>query len=308
MRFFRLASAIVAAGALVAVTSCKTTDSTGLGAITCTDSPVCPPSTVAAGYNGTTGSPTITPTSSNTSFSTSSSSFTATGSTSGTLNGYWLLVQNGTVRAWGVLAVSGGFFAGDIPLFCGDQRVVYAFTNASGTAYYLVNVTLTGCSGASQFRVQLSWVSDPTSDLDLHLIRPAGVFASGNDCYYANCQGTGLDWGVTGAAGNPVLDVDDTEGFGPENIYLASGAETGQYRVVIHDFDGTIGEIATVRIYFGDVEAAKYTSLAMNASDHRYWEVAQVNVLTHVITTVNTYGSSAPATAGAAPAAVPLVK
>jgi uncharacterized protein YfaP (DUF2135 family) len=139
-----------------------------------------------------------------------------------------------------------------------------------------VNVTLTGCTGASQFRVQLSWVSDPTSDLDLHLIRPGGVFTSGNDCYYANCQGTGLEWGATGAAGNPIL--------------------------------GTIGEIATVRIFFGDVEAAKYTSLAMNATDHRNWEVAHLNVLTHVITTVNTYGSSAPTTVGATPAAVPLVK
>jgi hypothetical protein len=34
-----------------------------------------------------------------TTISTSTSDYTATGTTSATLNGYWLLVQNGTVRA-----------------------------------------------------------------------------------------------------------------------------------------------------------------------------------------------------------------
>lgn len=306
MQLYRLAGAVLTAGALVAAMSCSDS-STGNSGTVCSDSPVCPSASLALGFTGAAGTPTIVPVGTGTTVSTATTAFVATGTTNGTANGYWLIIQNNVVRAWGVLPVVSGSFAGEIPLFCNAQRLVYAFTNGSGTSYYVTNVTLTGCV-SSQLRVQLTWVSDPTSDLDLHLLRPGGVFASDNDCYYANCTDTGLDWGATGAAGNPILDVDDTEGFGPENINLASGAESGQYRVVIHDYDGTVGEIATVRIYFGDVEAAHYTSVAMNDSDHQYWEVARVNVLTHAVTAVNTYTSTAPTTAGAAPVAARTVK
>ena len=120
--------------------------------------------------------------------------------------------------------------------------------------------------------------------------------STSNDCYFGNCTGSGLTWG----ASNPVLDVDDTDGYGPENIYMNAGAEAGEYRVVIHDWDGTVGEVATVKIYFNDVEAARYTSLPLDATTHRYWEVAKVNILTRAISTVGTYSSSAPVTLGAA--------
>jgi uncharacterized protein YfaP (DUF2135 family) len=305
MRFTRLAGSALGAAAVALTLSCSDS-STGNSGITCGDAPICPSASLTAGFNGAAGTPTIAPANPNLNISTATSAFPAAGATSSASNGYWLLVQNGVVRAWGVITVSTGVFAADIPLFCGGQSLYYGFTNGSGTSYFLTNVTLTGCVPA-QVRVQLTWVSSPTSDLDLHLLRPSGTFDSSDDCYYSNCQGGGLDWGATGSAGDPVLDVDDTEGYGPENITIASGAESGEYRVIIHDYDGTVGEVATVRIYFNDVEAAHYTSVAMDDSGHRYWEVARVNVLTHAITAVNTYGSSAPTTAGVVPAA-PRVK
>lgn len=304
MRIYRAAAVTVTALALTFVSACKK-DSTSDGAITCSDSPVCPSTTLSVGLTQPTGAPTVVPASATTNVSTGASSYVVTGTTSATANGYWILVQNDVVRAWGVLAVSSGTFAGEIPLFCGAQRLYYAFTNGLGTSYYYLNATLTGCTGPSQFRVQLTWVSDPNSDLDLHLLRPAGVFGSGDDCYYSNCTGSGLIWGSS----NPKLDVDDTNGFGPENIYLTSGAESGNYRVIIHDYDHTVGEIATVRIYFNDVEAARYVSSpAMDESTHLYWEVAKVNVLTRAITAVNVFSSSSPTTLGAPPAWVPVAK
>ena len=305
MRFTRLAGSALGAAVVVLTLSCSDS-STGGGGIACGDAPICPSASLTPGYNGGSGMATIAPANPNTTISTATSAFPALGATSSAANGYWLLVQGGTVRAWGVLTVSTGTFAADIPLFCGGQALYYGFTNGSGTAYYLTNVTLTGCV-ASQFRVQLTWVSSPSSDLDLHLLRPSGTFGSSNDCYYSNCQGGGLDWGAAGSAGDPVLDVDDTEGYGPENITIATGAESGEYRVIIHDYDDTAGEVATVRIYFNDVEATHYTSVAMDGSSHNYWEVARVNVLTHTITPVNTYSSTPPATAGVA-AAAPRVK
>jgi len=298
MRIYRAAAVTVAALALTIVSACKESTTTSGGPITCTDSPICPSATLVLGANVPSGAPTIV-TSGSTNVSQSASAFVVSGTTSATANGYWLLVQDDVVRAWGVLAVAAGSFYGEVPLFCGAQRVYYAFTNGLGTSYYYLNATLTSCAGPSQFRVQLTWTSNPSSDLDLHLLRPAGIFGSGNDCYFGNCTGsTGLTWG----ASNPKLDVDDTDGFGPENIYLASGAESGDYRIIIHDYDGTVGEVATVRIYFDDVEAVRYTSSpAMDATTHIYWEVAKVNVLTRVITPVNVFTASAPATLGVAP-------
>ena len=304
MRIYRAAAVTVAALALTFVSACKK-DATSNGPITCTDSPVCPSATLALGLTQPTGAPTVVPASATTNVSTSTSAYVVTGTTNATANGYWILVQNDVVRAWGVLAVSGGTFAAEVPLFCGAQQVYYAFTNGLGTTYYYLNATLTSCAGPSQFRVQLTWVSDPNSDLDLHLLRPAGVFGSANDCYFADCTGSGLTWGTS----NPKLDVDDTNGFGPENIYLTTGAETGDYRIIIHDWDATVGEVATVRIYFNDVEAVRYVSSpALDATTHRYWEVAKVNVLTRVITPVNVFTSTAPTTLGVAPAWVPIAK
>jgi hypothetical protein len=305
MRKIRAAAVSVAALALIVVTAC-TKDSTSGGAITCTDSPVCPSAAIVLGLNQPTGAPTIVPTSGSTNVSQSASAFVVSGSTSASANGYWILVQDDVVRAWGVLPVTSGTFAGEVPLFCGAQRIYYAFTNGSGTSYFYLNATLTSCAGPSQFRVQLTWTSDPSSDLDLHLLRPSGIFGSANDCYFGNCTGSaGLTWG----ASNPKLDVDDTNGFGPENIYMTTGAETGDYRIIIHDWDGTVGEVATVRIYFGDVEAVHYTSSpALDATTHQYWEVAKVNILTHVITPVNVFTSAAPTTLGVAPLWVPVAK
>ena len=48
---------------------------------------------------------------------------------------------------------------------------------------------------------------------------------------------------------NPTLDVDDTDGFGPENITIPM-LVPGLYRVAVHGFDGA-GD-ATVRVVLGE--------------------------------------------------------
>ena len=208
------------------------------GVITCQPAdPLCPPANLSAGLNGPDGSPTIAPTSfAGTSISVSASSFPVSGTTSATTNGLWLLVSGDALGSWGVLAVNGNAFNGDIPLFCGAQTILLSFGNGSGQAYYAATVTLTGCATPA-FRAQLTWDTGPDSDIDLHLLRPGGVMNSSNDCYYSNCQGSPLEWGAAGPAGDPILDVDDVFGYGPENIFIVSGAETGEYRVVVRNFD-----------------------------------------------------------------------
>ena len=309
MRMHRVATAVVAVGALSLISACKES-TTGPGVIACVAAdPVCPAGTLELGFTGATGAPTIVPGTAGTSFTQSGSAYAVTGTTSATAYGYWLLVTDDVLSSWGVLTVTGGVYAAEIPLFCGAQRIYLTFTGAAGRSYYAFDMNRTGCSTArAAFRVQLTWTSDPSSDLDLHLLRPGGSYGTGNDCYFGNCPGSGLEWGVTGAAGNPILDVDDTDGYGPENIYLTSGAEAGEYRIIIHNWDGTVGEVATVRIYFDDVEQRRYVSSPLNATTARYWEVAKVNIATGTITAVGNYSSTTPVTLGAPPAWVPIAK
>jgi uncharacterized protein YfaP (DUF2135 family) len=303
----RVASALAMAAAVLVAYSCKSDSTSPGGNVTCQSSdPVCPPANLSAGLSGPAGSPSIAPTSfAGTTVSVAASAFPVNGTTNATTNGYWLLVTGNTLRSWGVLAVSGGAFVGDIPLFCGAQTIALTFNNASGRAYYTATVTLSGCTTPA-FRAQLTWDTGPSSDIDLHLLRPGGSMNTGNDCYYSNCQGTALEWGAVGAAGNPLLDVDDTEGYGPENIYIVSGAEPGEYRVVVHNYDDSPSTRATVKLFFNDVEAARYTSVALDSPNNRYWEVAKVQITTQQVTTVNTYSSTPPVAVGAAAAAAPV--
>lgn len=130
-------------------------------------------------------------------------------------------------------------------------------------------------------RIEMFW-NTPRTDMDLHLLNPsATAWFNANDCYYANCP-RGLMWPPDGAENDPSLDLDDTDGFGPENINIEEPAP-GTYRVGVHAFSGDGG--VTVRIYCGGSRTEPRATFGPTRLDDRsgsssrdFWRVADVAI------------------------------
>jgi len=81
-------------------------------------------------------------------------------------------------------------------------------------------------------QVNVTW--DTNADIDLWMIEPNGF-----KIYYSAKNST-----VTGGK----LDVDDTNGFGPENIFYTTLPTSGQYTVKVNHYGGTVPTNYTVTI------------------------------------------------------------
>ncbi|MBZ4422623.1 YfaP family protein [Myxococcus sp. RHSTA-1-4] len=125
-----------------------------------------------------------------------------------------------------------GEFSFNAPLFCGEQLVKCVWSNASGTYVLVTRVFTTNCV-TPDIRATLSW-DDEGYDWELHLIKPGGrINDDVTDCTWTTCVGQGPDWGVPDdLSDDPKKDVDDTDTFGPENIFL-SKPENGTYHVYV---------------------------------------------------------------------------
>jgi hypothetical protein len=76
--------------------------------------------------------------------------------------------------------------------------------------------------GTGALQVSLSWNTE--TDMDLYVTDP-----SGEVIYY------GDEYAESGGQ----LDRDDTDGYGPENIFWDDNAPNGTYIVEVHDYDGS---------------------------------------------------------------------
>lgn len=131
--------------------------------------------------------------------------------------------------------------------------------------------------------IRLRWDADD-SDVDLHLIRPGGrFFHCDSDCFYQNPS---PDWGQPNDFhDDPFLDVDNVQGFGPENINVEQ-PEAGVFRVIIHYYldhyvqgeegpSESVETDATVEIFVRGQLALQETR-HLTQTDHT-WEVADVD-------------------------------
>jgi hypothetical protein len=125
--------------------------------------------------------------------------------------------------------------------------------------------------GTGDFQATLTWNTGSTecgevrTDIDLHVWEPNGTHV-----YYASPGGTTAS-----------LDVDNTCGFGPENIFVAPGnAASGTYFVGIVHYSGTVyPTTSTIRVRtFVDTpgsHSSTFTVITSSSSTSLVYPVAQ---------------------------------
>lgn len=133
-------------------------------------------------------------------------------------------------------------------------------------------------------RVEMFWDTDGT-DMDLHVLSPAAdAWFTNLDCHFANCT-SGLSWGEATDDDDPHLDIDDTNGFGPENINI-DVPELAAYEIGVHAFQGrSLQNAVTVRIYCGGSKTEPKVSIgpvtlrgSTSPFNNDFWKVATVEV------------------------------
>jgi hypothetical protein len=173
-----------------------------------------------------------------------------------------------------------------MPDVAGVYRLVVTATDDDGMSGTCT--TRIRAANMDGLRVEMFW-DTASSDIDLHLLNPAATrwAPSDDDCYFANCDvrtGDNLEWGSPGDEDNPRLDIDDRDGFGPENINIARPA-LGTYRIGVHAYRGSGTHGVTVRIYCGgstEEPRATFGPVSLRApgvnAPNDFWRVADVEV------------------------------
>lgn len=131
--------------------------------------------------------------------------------------------------------------------------------------------------------IQLVWdtPNDPEqldnlgSDVDLHLLRSGGIWnAKPWDCHWQNLE---PDWGLRDdRSDDPSLDIDDINGWGPENINLNNPQGDMRYHVGVHYFSdqGYGASYSTVRVYLGGLLVEELRRKRM--TDQQFWHVLDI--------------------------------
>ncbi|MCF7811232.1 carboxypeptidase-like regulatory domain-containing protein [bacterium] len=170
--------------------------------------------------------------------------------------------------------------------FYGSSEEIYVNANQTSTQNFILTPTLE--SGEGELRLVLSWQDEP-EDLDSYLSTPL-IEGSTYTVYYG-------DEGSVEYAPYAKLDIDDTDGYGPETITIHH-LFTGTYKYYIHNYSGspTMRNCgAKVQIY--NTSGLLRTVYVPTTGDGRYWNVCTINGNGEV-TVVNELRDEAPSFTG----------
>ncbi len=145
----------------------------------------------------------------------------------------WSQIAGPTVNLLNSNTLNASFTAPEVSAPTSLRFELLAMDDQGATTSDTVTVTINDANlGSGELQVTLTW--DNGTDMDLHVIEP-----SGEEIDFTN---------RTSATGG-MLDVDDTSGFGPENIFWQS-APDGAYQVFVVHFccesEGSTGTTVTI--------------------------------------------------------------
>ena len=170
------------------------------------------------------------------------------------------------------------------PLTAGTYRIGLNVVDDSGfQSCNQAEVTVTAIPDQN-IHVELTWTNpaDPDetdnngSDLDLHLTKmgPGEWFEEPYSIWYLHPNSNEDPvWNPE----DPSLDIDITDGLGPENITMRTPADCQWYAVGVHYYDEVFGTAyATVRIYInGDLRFERPYYPLQNSNN--FWDVARIH-------------------------------
>lgn len=172
--------------------------------------------------------------------------------------------------------VANGIFMHEVPLYAGDNDIIILATDentrSKWAGFHRDTIKCTASEASLTFT--LTW-GQYDSDVDLHVLEPSLSGFPGRHIYFGNM-------GEETMSKNPFLDIDNTEGYGPEHYYATndmtlpnyygSGKSIyGAYKFRIHyyydwDEDDTYTQPITWKVH------AKYLAYKDEANDINYWE------------------------------------
>lgn len=165
------------------------------------------------------------------------------GTTRGTSTGRFVLRSDAGTVLEGPVPTAEGTYELTVPLFCGNQTVELSWPEPPCVELVRVRVERQACI-TTDMQVSLSW-DELGLDFELHLVRQGGrINDNATDCTWTSCINASPDWGVEGDSGDdPHKDIDNTDTFGPENIWL-NRPEDGGYTVLVEHW-GAGGAMAS---------------------------------------------------------------
>lgn len=180
-----------------------------------------------------------------------------------------------------------GSFHQTVPINPGPNTIQLRVFSSEGDAYTSSPIVVTVTFDQLDMRVLLRWDTTGWSDVDLHMFKRASTEANptadspgwwnhDRHVHYANKTPTDFGSGIQ----NPFLDIDDTEGFGPETVVLQD-ATSGDYHIWVHFYNQGADPVTNAAVEVtlnepgGNMPTTKRFEKALT-DDWEYWYVTTV--------------------------------